>query len=61
MAEKKAAQSKKEQFSDAVYDLGLTLVDRYISGKFNVGDGRTILETIVEIFQSAQQGNDKRD
>jgi len=55
MAEKKAAPNKQEQFENAVYDLGLTLIDRYVSGKYASGERNEILETIVEIFKSARE------
>ena len=61
MAEKKAVPSKKEQFTDAVYDLGLTLIERYLKGAYSAGDGRAILDTVVEIFKSVQKEGEKRD
>lgn len=60
MADKKAAPSKKEHFTDAVYDLGLTLIERYLSGKYGVGDGQAMLDTVVEIFKSVQKEDEKR-
>ena len=49
MAEKKTAQGKKGQFEDAVYDLGLKLIEDYRAGQCR--DANKTLEAIIEIFK----------
>lgn len=53
MAEqKKPATSKREQFENAAYDLGLTLIEDYRAGRYR--DRDKTLESIIELFKVSQ-------
>ena len=49
MAEKKTAPDTKAQFSNAVYELGLKLIEDYQNGACR--DANKTLEAIIEIFK----------
>lgn len=53
MAEKKNAQTAKEQFTNAVYLLGLKLIEDYQSGACR--DANKTLEAIIEIFKARDE------
>ena len=60
MADKKPAQGKKAEFENAVYELGLELIEFYRRGAYNtLNSPKQILDTIVEIFRIAKT-DDKR-
>ena len=50
MAEKKPAPDTKAQFSNAVYALGLKLIEDYKNGACR--DANKTLEAIIEIFKA---------
>lgn len=50
MAEKKPAPDTKAQFSNAVYELGLKLIENYQNGACR--DANKTLEAIIEIFKA---------
>lgn len=53
MAERqKLATVKREEFSNAVYDLGLKLIDDYREGRCR--DSNKTLEAIIELFKVSQ-------
>lgn len=52
MAEKKPTSGKREQFENAVYDLGLTLIDDYKAGRCR--DSNKTLEAITDLFKVSQ-------
>lgn len=52
MAEKKPTSGKREQFENAVYDLGLTLIEDYRAGRCR--DSNKTLEAIIELFKVSQ-------
>ena len=55
MADKKPAQGKKTEFENAVYELGLELIDTYRKGAYSsITPANLLLETIVEIFKTAK-------
>ena len=51
MAEKRPIE-KREQFEEAVYDLGLKLIDDYRAGTYR--DPNKTLDAIVELFRISQ-------
>lgn len=52
-----AKKTKREQFENAVYELGLTLIDDYRAGRCR--DRDKTLEAIIEIFKvQTVGGND---
>lgn len=60
MADKKPAQSKREQFENAVYELGLELIEVYRRGAYNsINAPQLILGTIVEIFKTAKTDDER--
>lgn len=53
MAERqKLVTVKRDQFENAVYELGLTLIDDYRAGKCR--DSNKTLESIIELFKVSQ-------
>lgn len=50
MAEKKPVPNAKAQFSNAVYELGLKLIEDYKNGACR--DANKTLEAIIEIFKA---------
>lgn len=53
MAEtKKPETGKREQFENAVYDLGLTLIEDFRAGRCR--DHNKTLESIIELFKVSQ-------
>lgn len=60
MADKKPAQGKREQFENAVYELGLELIEAYRKGTYNnLNPPQLILGTIVEIFKTAKTDDER--
>lgn len=49
MAEKKPTPSKREQFENAVYELGLKLIDDYFAGRCR--DLNKTQDAIIAIFK----------
>lgn len=60
MADKKPAQGKKAEFENAVYTLGLELIEAYRKGAYNnLNTPHLILSTIVEIFRTAKTEDER--
>ena len=60
MADKKPVQGKKTEFENAVYELGLELVEAYRKGTYtNLNPPQLILGTIVEILKIAKTDTER--
>ena len=59
-ADKKPVQGKKAEFENAVYELGLALIEAYRKGAYNnLNPPQLILGTIAEIFKRAKTDDER--